>query len=116
MRFLIDENLPYQLGASLGIDWVHATRVTDQATDSELWEFAKENQLTVITKDTDFFDRLLIGGAPPRVLWIRLGNLRKNDLIQILQKRWPLIENLIQKHDLVQIHDQTIEVMDFPKE
>jgi len=41
VKFLIDENLPYQLGASLGIDWVHATRVADQATDSKLWEFAK---------------------------------------------------------------------------
>ena len=71
MTILLDENLPHQLGYALKVDWVHASRIAGQATDTQLWEYAKENQMTILTKDTDFFDRLVMKGAPPKVIWIR---------------------------------------------
>ncbi len=116
MRFLLDENLPHQLGQVLGIDWLHATRVSSRATDTELWNYAREHQLVLLTKDTDFFDRLLLLGPPPKVVWIRLGNLRKQEMLDTLALRWPDITRLIANHDLVQIHPSHTETMDFPQE
>ncbi len=115
MRFLIDENLPHQLGQTLRIDSLHATRVSQQPTDTELWIYAKNNEITLFTKDTDFFDRLLLSGPPPKVIWVRLGNLRKQKLIETLAQRWSDIERLIALHDLVQVHPSHIETMDFPE-
>lgn len=116
MKFLIDENLPYQLGQILRINALHATRVSEQPTDTELWNYAKDNDLIILTKDTDFFDRLLLNGPPPKVIWVRLGNIRKQDLIETLVRRWPDITRLIANHDLVQAHPSNIETMDFPQE
>lgn len=116
MKFLIDENLPYQLGQILRINSLHATRVSDQPTDTELWNYAKDNDLIIFTKDTDFFDRLLLNGPPPKVIWVRLGNIRKQDLIETLVRRWHDITRLIANHDLVQVHPSIIETMDFPQE
>ena len=110
---LIDENLPYQLGPTLSETYVHASRIADQATDSQLWTVARENNWVVITKDTDFFDRLLLYGPPPRVIWVRLGNLRRKDLLQDLSKRWMQIQEAIQQHHLVQIFPHHLEIMDF---
>jgi len=114
MRFLLDENLPYQLAQALGIDSLHATRISRQPTDTELWHYAKENGLILLTKDTDFFDRLLLSGPPPKVIWVRIGNLRKQELIETLSQRWSDITRLIALHDLVQVHPSHMETMDFP--
>jgi len=113
MKLLIDENLPYQIGKELSVEYLHATRISDQATDSELWRYAKEHQLIILSKDTDFFDRLLLEGTPPKVIWVRLGNLTRQQMIETLTSRWPVIQIAIQQHDLVQIHPDGLETMDF---
>ncbi|MDB4665052.1 DUF5615 family PIN-like protein [Verrucomicrobia bacterium] len=47
----MDENLPKTL--ILGIECTHSTEL-GQKKDTELWEYAKNNDLVIITKDTDF--------------------------------------------------------------
>ncbi|MEZ4821876.1 MAG: DUF5615 family PIN-like protein [Ignavibacteria bacterium] len=37
-----------------------------------MWEYAKENNLTIISKDADFSSRILIKSPPPKVIHIRL--------------------------------------------
>lgn len=41
----------------------------------------------MVTKDADFSDLISIRGFPPKVIWIRLGNCKTND-----------IENIIRSH------------------
>jgi len=86
-RLLIDENLPFTLVRLLDADCLHASEIAPQASDSLLWKTARQNNWVVLTRDTDFFDRLLVHGAPPKVVWVRLGNIRKNALIELLTKR-----------------------------
>ena len=76
-RLLIDENLPFSLVRLLSVDCVHASEIAAQASDTVLWNTARKNSWMVLTRDTDFFDRLLLHGAPPKVIWVRLGNVRK---------------------------------------
>ncbi len=115
MKWLVDENLPIQIGQELALDCVHATRIGEQITDSELWNYAKRHDMIILTRDTDFFDRFLLLGPPPKVVWIRLGNLTKQQLIQEILRRWSVIRSLIQKPDLIQVHPQNLETMDFPE-
>ncbi len=44
------------------------------ATDQELWAYAREHGFTVISKDDDFRSLSLVNGAPPKVIWLRIGN------------------------------------------
>ena len=71
---LIDENLPKSL--SFNETSIHVTDLGARKTDTEIWQYAKDNDLVIVTKDTDFYDRIILQGAPPKVIWIRLGNLR----------------------------------------
>jgi predicted nuclease of predicted toxin-antitoxin system len=114
-RLLIDENLPYSLGARLGVDYIHASQIADQASDSLLWQQARAKDWVVLTRDTDFFDRLLLYGPPPKVIWVRLGNVRKNELLKILSERWPIIEQRIHSNDLVEVYPEHLETLSFLK-
>ncbi len=44
------------------------------ATDSEIWAYARQNDFTVVSKDDDFRSLSLVNGAPPKVIWLRIGN------------------------------------------
>ncbi len=44
------------------------------AGDGVVWEYAKAHGLTIVSKDADFYERSMRVGAPPKVIWLRLGN------------------------------------------
>jgi predicted nuclease of predicted toxin-antitoxin system len=49
------------------------------------------------------------------VIWIRLGNVRKGDLLRMLEERWPAIEQRIRSHDLVEVYADRLEALTFPQ-
>ncbi|GGF12226.1 DUF5615 family PIN-like protein [Flavobacterium limi] len=42
--------------------------VNQPAKDIEIWEFAKQNNYTILTHDDDFEKLLLLKGVPPKVI------------------------------------------------
>lgn len=42
--------------------------------DSEIWEFAKNNDFAIVTFDADFYDFAVVKGIPPKIIWFRTGN------------------------------------------
>jgi len=59
MKFLIDENLPDCLKIWSSADFLHVTKILKSIPDKEIWKFALENNLIILTKDTDFHERIL---------------------------------------------------------
>ena len=114
MRLLIDENLPATLADLFPVESYHATRFGRNPSDQELWKAAREQDLVILTRDTDFFDRLMIEGPPPKVVWVRLGNLRCRELEMALVEMWSTIEKLLGSADLVEIHPGMIETFQHP--
>ena len=114
IRLLIDENLPATLAGVLPVECHHATHFGDQLTDLELWSIAREQNLIILTRDADFFDRIILEGPPPKVIWVRLGNLRRKDLEKTLLDRWAAIESCLESADLVEIHPASIETFRHP--
>ena len=49
-------------------------------------DFARLQNLVIVTKDADFQERSLIAGAPPKVVWIRRGNCSTSDIEAILRR------------------------------
>jgi len=45
--------------------------------------------LTIVSKDADFSDRVLLGVAGPSVIHIRVGNLTIGELHKYLAAVWP---------------------------
>ena len=89
MRLLFDEQLSEELVTVLGDlfpDSLHV-RVLGKggAADPIIWRLAREHGCVLVTKDEDFHRLSVLRGAPPKVVWIRLGNCTTADIAQLLR-------------------------------
>ena len=74
-KYLIDANLPYHFSLWAGDEYIHINELNDAWTDSEIWQYAQEHNLTIVTKDVDFSDRIMLS-QPPRIIHIKFGNMK----------------------------------------
>jgi len=64
----------------------------DTADDTELWDYARDNDYLIVSKDADFSDRSAIHGYPPKVIWLKRGNCSTNTVEGILRNHYSDIE------------------------
>jgi len=53
--------------------------------DAVIWEYAKTKGFVIVSKDSDFHQRSLLYGHPPKFVYLRLGNCPTSKIIQILR-------------------------------
>ena len=96
MRLLLYENLSPKLKKFLSDVYPGTTHVRDvglhAAQYEDVWRYAAEQGLTIVSKDSDFRQRSFLFGHPPKVVWIRLGNCSTADVEALLRAHH---ENLI---------------------
>jgi predicted nuclease of predicted toxin-antitoxin system len=89
VKLLFDQNLSHKLVrrlADLFPDCVHVRDVGLKAVgDPLVWEYAKNNGLMIVSKDSDFHQRSFLYGFPPKVIWVRLGNCSTADVERVLR-------------------------------
>jgi predicted nuclease of predicted toxin-antitoxin system len=78
MKLLFDENLSPKLTQRLADLFPNSLHVRDigmKATiDPIVWDYAKDNNLMIVSKDADMHDLSLVLGNPPKVIWLRIDN------------------------------------------
>jgi predicted nuclease of predicted toxin-antitoxin system len=88
MKLLFDENLSPKLPHVLSSHFPESIHVRDCELkgfpDENIWEYARANGLTIVSKDSDFYQRSLLYGQPPKFIWLRIGNCTRNDLIALM--------------------------------
>jgi predicted nuclease of predicted toxin-antitoxin system len=108
-KFIIDTQLPPVLAKFLareGYDVVHTSDYPNGhlLSDSEIRKISISESRIIITKDSDFFEAYLLRGAPPRVLYLQLGNIKNKELIQLLNNNLQTILHKFETgSDLVQL-------------
>ena len=107
--YLFDENLPKRLRFSPKLPVVSTSKIGKQPSDSQIWEYARKQDLVIVSKDTDFSDRIITQTPPPRVVHLRFGNLRRDDFHALLARCWPQIETLLKSHKLVNVYLDRLE-------
>jgi predicted nuclease of predicted toxin-antitoxin system len=107
--FLLDENLLSKIQFTPSLPIIHISALGKSTNDSETWQYAKEKNLVIITKDVDISDRLMLDSNPPKVVHLRFGNMQKRDFHPFLAHFWPQIEELIVDHKLVNVYLDQIE-------
>ena len=89
MKLLFDQNLSPKLVAALDHLFPGSLHVREVglrgADDREIWEYAKRHGFAVVSKDADFCRMSLVYGAPPKVVWIRLGNCATGEVARLLE-------------------------------
>lgn len=107
--FLLDENLPSRLTFSPGLPVISFSQAGKNPSDSQIWEFARQRQLVIVSKDADFSERIIMESPPPWVVHLRIGNLRRKDFHALLARVWPQVESLLKSHKLVNIYADRLE-------
>lgn len=99
MKLLYDENLSPKLVMALNDvfpDSAHVDRVgLGGASDREVWEYARDNGYTLISKDSDFQEMSLLHGYPPKVIWLKRGNCTNKQIELILRNKSAQIAELL---------------------
>ncbi|MGV3585659.1 MAG: DUF5615 family PIN-like protein [Adhaeribacter sp.] len=108
-QFLVDANLPYYFSLWHNEQFIHQIDLGDSWTDEQIWEYAKENNLTIITKDADFSNRILLKEPPPKVIHMRIGNLKMRDFFLLITKVWEQIKVLNKDYKLVNVFQDRLE-------
>jgi predicted nuclease of predicted toxin-antitoxin system len=89
MKLLLDENLSDRIVdkiIDLYPDSQHVkTLGLINTDDAIIWEFAKMNSFVIISKDSDFHQRSLLYGHPPKFIYLRIGNSPTSKIVQILR-------------------------------
>ena len=84
---LFDENLSPKLVERIADIFPKSLHVVHcglgQSLDSDIWEYAQRNDLTIISQDTDFVALSERFGFPPKVIVLRVHN-EKTSYIELL--------------------------------
>lgn len=106
MRLLFDQNLSPRLPRLLSDLFPESVHVREAglaaADDTAVWQHAKVHGFVVVSKDSDFQQRSLLSGAPPKFVWLRLGNCSVSESAQLLRRYAPEIQEFYS--DPVQTH------------
>ena len=108
-KFVIDVNLPKGVSPFSDEACVHVSEIDNRLPDNEIWNFAKKHAYTIVTKDADFSNRILLENPPPKVIHIRFGNLRLRDFILLMTSLWPEIIEMHKDYKLVNVYKGWIE-------
>jgi predicted nuclease of predicted toxin-antitoxin system len=88
MKLLLDENVSRRAIPRLDSYFPASTHVClvglEQATDQQIWAYATANDFTIVTCDSDFHEMSLLLGAPPKVIWIQIGNPSTDEVVSML--------------------------------
>jgi predicted nuclease of predicted toxin-antitoxin system len=88
---------------------IHVSTLGNSPSDSQIWQYAKDKELVIVTKDVDFSDRLMLDLFPPKVVHLRFGNIRKSLFRSFLASVWTQVEELVTDHKLINIYLDRIE-------
>lgn len=99
MKLLFDENLSPKLVAALADIYpksAHVDRIgLGGESDNEVWNYAKANHYIIVSKDSDFYDKSILFGHPPKIIWIKRGNCPNRQIQLLLRNKTDTIKELI---------------------
>ena len=88
MKLLLDENLSDRIINKIIYLYPDSAHVKTLALintdDAIIWEYAKANSFVIVSKDSDFHQRSLLYGHPPKFIFLRIGNGPTSKIVQIL--------------------------------
>lgn len=101
MKLLFDQNLAPRLVEALADLFPDSLHVRNaglaSAPDAAVWDYAAKHGFTIVSKDSDFHQRSFLYGAPPKVIWVRLGNVATAEIGAALRDQAERIQDFGQE-------------------
>ena len=103
MKLLFDENVSPRLADLVRDHFPDSEHVRQAgltgAPDARIWEFARENGFVVVSKDDDFRQRSFLEGAPPKVVWLQVGNAGTQSIADLMIRQAQRIRDFEQEDE-----------------
>jgi predicted nuclease of predicted toxin-antitoxin system len=104
MKLLFDENLSPKLVQALADIFPNSAHVDrlglGARSDHEVWEYAKTYGFSLVSKDSDFYDKSMLLGHPPKVIWIKRGNCSNRQIQLLMRNKFEAIRAFIRDDDV----------------
>lgn len=111
-KCLVDANLPAKIKIWRTEEFEFVNQINDEWTDGEIWDYAKQNNLTIISKDSDFSHRIIVSVPPPRIIHIKIGNMKFDEFNSAMEKLWARAAKVSETHKLVNVFLDRIEAVE----
>jgi predicted nuclease of predicted toxin-antitoxin system len=103
LTLLFDQNISPKIAKQLenifpGVKQVRHLGL-ENASDLEIFEYAKINGYAIVTFDADFVDLNVLKGFPPKIIWLRTGNLTTKSIAKFLNKNLVAIRNFLHSEE-----------------
>lgn len=99
MKLLLDQNISYRLVRKIESQFPGTQQLRkiglDNKPDKEIWDFAKKEGFVLVTFDSDFYDLSLTYGHPPKLIWLKTGNMTTKNLEKVLADKVSQIEDFV---------------------
>jgi len=99
LKLLFDQNISPRIIKFLTTLYPEAKHVRqiklEDASDQKIYEYAKRNLYTIVTFDSDFVDLNIVRGIPPKIIWLKTGNLTTRSVAQLLEENHELLKQFM---------------------
>jgi predicted nuclease of predicted toxin-antitoxin system len=101
VKLLFDENPSPRLPGVLADTYPGSVHVDacelGRAEDADIWQYAKDHGFTIVSKDSDFQERSVLLGQPPKLIWLRAANCSSREIEHRLRMAYPVIKKFAQQ-------------------
>jgi predicted nuclease of predicted toxin-antitoxin system len=111
VKLLLDENLSWRMIKKLKplfeeVIHVSKLKIIQPADDISIWNYAKKNGFTILSKDDDFEKIVLLRKAPPKLIYLKTYNLDTQKLVDLIKKNKDKISEFINsdENDIFEIY------------
>lgn len=114
MKLLLDSQLPQSLTAYFkGYYVIHTFSLMDQhrTSDNDIRQISALKKRAVVTKDSDFFHSFMATNEPYKLVLVKLGNMRVQELKMYFQENAKKIVELLDENSLLILEKNRIRIL-----
>jgi predicted nuclease of predicted toxin-antitoxin system len=104
VKLLFDQNISYRLVKRIAPRFPGSQQLRklglDNRPDKEIWDYAKNEEYVMVTFGSDFYDLSLAYGHPPKLIWLKTGNMTTMNLEKLLFNKADQIESFVRDIEL----------------
>ena len=96
MKLLFDENVSPQLPQMLANEYPGSVHIREAglrgADDQQIWDYGRARGFVIVSKDTDFRERRLVEGFPPKIIRLDVGTAGTSMIAGLLRRERQRVE------------------------
>lgn len=103
MNLLFDQNISPKIIRQIESDFPGSEQVRhvglEDASDLMIFDYAKVHGYTIVTFDADFVDLNVVRGIPPKIIWLKTGNLTTKFISELLRNNILVIKDFLESDE-----------------